>query len=155
VSNSDTQSIIAPEGPAFEDVTVGMKLPQLVKRPTPVSLFMFSAAIWMPHRLHYDLEFARSVGLKNIIVHGPLQIGYLIQMITNWLGENGTLKKLSYRHHASAFPGDELTCKGVIAATREEGGKGCVDIELTLENQDKDLLVSGTATVIIPTKRPK
>ncbi len=42
----------------FEDIQVGNEIPSLVKKPTSVDLFMFSAICWQPHRIHYDKEFA-------------------------------------------------------------------------------------------------
>ena len=136
----------------FEDITTGMKLVPLVKKPTKVNLFRFGAVTWITHRIHFDSDFARSLGLKDVIVHGPLQTCYLIQMITDWLGENGTVGKVSYRHHRPAFAGDVLMCTGVVKDKRIEGGKGCLEIELLVENQNKEKLTSGTALVYIPVK---
>ncbi len=142
--------MVTPTEVIFDDVKVGTAIRPLVKKPTTVSLFMFSAAMWLTHRIHFDYNFARSVGLKDIVVHGPLQGSYLVQMITDWLGENGTLRRLSYRHHTPAFPGDVLTCTGVVKDKRAEYGKGCLELDLLIENQNKERLTSGEATVYVP-----
>ncbi len=134
----------------FEDASVGMAIPALVKKPTTVGLFMFAAAVWLTHRIHYDREFARSVGLKDIVVISSLQFSYLIQMINDWMGESGTIRKLSYRHHAPAFQGDVLTCSGTITEKRVEDGKGCLTIDLLIENQNKQKITSGNAIVYVP-----
>ncbi len=51
----------------------------------PVTLFLFSAATANPHRIHYDLDFARSEGHPGLVVHGPLQV----LLMAEWLREGG------------------------------------------------------------------
>ncbi len=153
MSSEECKSGMTHKEVTFEEVTVGTNIPSLVKRPTTVSLFMFGAVTWITHRIHFDYNFARSRGLHDVVVHGPLQAGYLIQMITEWLGESGTLRKLSYRHHMPAFPGDVLTCTGVVKDKRAEDGKGCLEVELLIKNQHDERVSSGTATVHVPMKR--
>ena len=139
-----------PPGPLFETLAVGTRLPQLVKQPTTISLFMYGAANWVYHRVHYDQDYARSVGLRNVVVHGTLQASYLVQMITDWLGQSGILKKLSFRHHQPAYPGDVLTCSGVITNKCTKNGNCCVVIDLAVVNQDNEKTTTGTATVCFP-----
>jgi acyl dehydratase len=145
-----TRKGVAPRMPAFESLKKGMRLPHLIKQPTTMSLFMYGAANWVYHRIHYDQDYARSVGLRNVVVHGALQASYLVQMIVDWLGENGTLKKLSYRHHVPAYPGDRLTCSGVIKEKRIEGGNRWLVLDLAIVNQDNETTTTGTATVCFP-----
>jgi hydroxyacyl-ACP dehydratase HTD2-like protein with hotdog domain len=42
----------------FEDVKPGVALTPLVKRPTTVQLFRFSAVTWNAHRIHFDKPYA-------------------------------------------------------------------------------------------------
>lgn len=149
-SKASEQSGTRPEGPVFDDVELGTNIPTLVKRPTVVTLFLFGAAAWITHRIHYDQAYARSLNLKDVLVQGPLQAGYLVQMVTDWLCENGTIRKLTYRHHTPAYPGDVLTCTGKIKDKRVEDGKGCLDIELSIVNQNTEKVISGVAVVYIP-----
>jgi hydroxyacyl-ACP dehydratase HTD2-like protein with hotdog domain len=149
-----TRDKAAPRKPLFETLAVGMTLPQLVKRPTTMSLFMYGAANWVYHRVHYDQDYARSVGLRNVVVHGTLQACYLVQMMTDWLRENGILKKLSFRHHVPAYPGDVLTCSGLIKDKRTEDGNRFLVLDLTIVNQDNQKTTSGTATVYLFEKQP-
>ena len=142
-----TRDRATPRKPVFETLAKGMALPQLVKRPTTMSVFMYGAANWIYHRVHYDQDYARSVGLRNVVVHGTQQASYLVQMITDWLGENGILKKLSFRHHLPAYPGDVLTCSGIIRDKRTEDGYRCLVLDLAIINQDNEKTTSGTATV--------
>ena len=41
---------------------------------THLQAFLFSAATWNPHRIHYDRDYARDVdGYPGLVTHGPLQ----------------------------------------------------------------------------------
>jgi len=57
-----------------------------------IDLFLFSAACWLPHRIHYDRRYAQSEGLNDIAIHGPLQASWLSQLAAAWVrAHSGTL----------------------------------------------------------------
>lgn len=91
--------------------------------PREVDLFMFSAAIWLTHRIHYDREYARSEGYSDLLVPGPLQSSYIAQM----LGEvarrhGGRLSDLRLRHRTPVYCGEQLELiSRVVSAARHEG----------------------------------
>jgi hydroxyacyl-ACP dehydratase HTD2-like protein with hotdog domain len=85
-------------------------------QPDEVSLFLFSAATWLPHRIHYDRDYAMSEGHRDLLVHGPLQGSYLVQMVHEWLAQRGgVLESFRYRHVAPAYVGRELLCRAAIS----------------------------------------
>jgi hydroxyacyl-ACP dehydratase HTD2-like protein with hotdog domain len=134
----------------FEDVTVGMTLPPLTKIPSNTLLFLYSAITWNPQRIHFDKDYTLSEGYRDIIVHGPLRGAFLSQLLTRWIGEAGTLKKLSYANRDIAYVNEPLTCKGTVTRTWIEGGKGYVECEIWAENEQGTRLTPGQATVILP-----
>lgn len=139
-------------GPYFEDVAIGSALPELVKRPTTVQLFEFSAITWNPHRIHYDKEYALSEGHPDVLVHGPLQGAILGQFLTDWLGENGKLRRLSYSNRAVATPSDTLTCKGVVTDKYERDGENLIECEIWVEKQDGTRAAPGRAVAALPSR---
>lgn len=62
----------------------------------PVTLFMFSSATANAHRIHYDLDFARSEGHPELVVHGPLQV-LLMAGALSAQGEDFTGREFAYR----------------------------------------------------------
>ena len=78
----------------YEDVEVDTYLPSLVKHPTPRQLVMWAGASGDFYEIHYNTDFALSRGLPGIIVHGDLTGAFLAQLLTDWMGEQGTFKKL-------------------------------------------------------------
>lgn len=136
----------------FEDVTVGMALPPLRKTPSNILLFLYSAITWNPQRIHYDKDYTLTEGYRDIIVHGPLRGAFLSQLLIHWIGEAGTLKKLSYANRDIAYVNEPLTCKGTVTRKWLEAEKGYVECEIWVENEQGARLTPGNATVILPRK---
>ncbi|MGY1812080.1 hypothetical protein [Blastococcus sp. SYSU D00820] len=134
----------------FEDVAVGDELPALVVTVDETQMFLFSAATYNAHRIHYDKAWARDVeGYDDVLVQGPLQSALLARAVTDWIGGDGRLVTYSAQNRAVALPGQELTFGGRVTATRLEDGRGLVDLELAGRRGD-DVLMPGTATVALP-----
>lgn len=69
----------------FEDIAAGSEIPSLVKHPGNVQLFLFSTVTRNPHRIHYDKDFAALEGHRDLLIHGPLQGAFLVQLMTDWV----------------------------------------------------------------------
>ncbi|MBI2936157.1 MAG: dehydratase [Chloroflexi bacterium] len=136
----------------WEDVQENQELPPLVKQPTTQQLVKYAGASGDFYQIHYDKDFALKNNLPGVIVHGALKNAFLGQLVTNWIGEAGTLKKLSAQYRAMDFPGDTLTCKGRVAKKYIEGGQHYVECEIWLENGKGEKTTLGSATVILPSR---
>ena len=136
----------------FEDVEEGMELPPLVKRPTAVALFRYSAVTWNPHRIHYDKEWAQYEGYPAVLVQAHLHGAYLTQMVMDWIGPGGVLRKLSWSNRRFALPGDALTCKGRVTRKHVANGQHYVECDIWEENQDGEVCAPGTALVSLPSR---
>jgi hydroxyacyl-ACP dehydratase HTD2-like protein with hotdog domain len=111
--------------------------------PDAVDLFMFSAAAWLLHRIHYDLPFTTEHdGHPGLLIHGPLQGAYLVQSVERWLGHRARLRAVAYRHRAPAYLGDRLECGGTVE--RVDGDTATFD--LWVRKADGTVTTTGTAT---------
>jgi len=136
----------------FEDVWEATEIPPLVKPITLLQMCMYSAATWNFYKLHWDTNFSRGLGFKDANVHGPLFGAFLAQMLTDWIGPEGTLKRLAYANRGMSFPGDTLTCKGKVTRKYARDGQNLVECEVWVENQSGENLAPGTATVALPSR---
>jgi hydroxyacyl-ACP dehydratase HTD2-like protein with hotdog domain len=141
---------MAEEQVYFEDVEVGMAVPPLQKNPSNTLLFLYSAVTWNPQRIHYDKEYTLTEGYRDIVVHGPLRGAFLSQLMTRWIGEGGTLKKLSYANRDIAYVNEPLSCKGTVTRKWIEDGNGYVECDIWVENEHGSRLTPGNATVMLP-----
>ena len=130
----------------LEDVSVGQELPVVVRNASRVQLFLYSAATWNPHRIHYDVDYARFEGHPDVIVHGPLQGAWLSQYVTDWAGPEGRILGLSWQNRASALPEQDYRFRGRVTALEGD----TVRLEVWEEAGDGTVLMPGQATVRLP-----
>lgn len=139
--------------PYAEDVNVGDELPVLLKTPTAVQLFRYSAVTWNAHRIHLEPEYARKEGHPDILVQAHLHGAFLAQLVMDWAGPKARMTRFGWSNRGRAIPGDQLRCSGKVVAKRYEDGKHLVDLELLETNQKSETCAQGKATVSLPTRR--
>ena len=137
----------------WEDVTEGMELPSLVKEPTTRQLVQYAGASGDFYEIHYDKDFAIGNQLDGPILHGALKSAFLGQLVTDWIGPRGTLKRLQCQYRGMDAPGSPITAKGAVTRKYEEDGQCMVDCTIWLENAEGQNTTPGNATVILPSRR--
>ena len=124
-------------------VQVGQELPELVKHPTTRQLVQYAGASGDFYEIHYDQAFAKSVALPGVILHGLLKAAFLAQLVTDWLGDRGTLKTFEVSYRGLDVPGKPYRCRGRV--TKVEGED--VELEVWGEDPDGQRTTLGNATV--------
>jgi 3-methylfumaryl-CoA hydratase len=128
------------------DLNVGDALPERRHTPTNVSLFLYNAAVWNAHRIHYDEVYTKEVERHpGIVIDGPLQGDWLAQCVMNWLGDAGVLVRFSYSNRIATYLGETLVSGGRITAI--DAAQRRVDIELFVKNAEGNVTSPGGATV--------
>ncbi len=147
---SVSDSTLATPQRYIEDVSVGDRIPTLVRGIDEVQLYLFSAATFNSHRIHYDRRWTTEVeGYPDLLVHGPLQSALMAKEVTDWAGPRGFLTSITVRSHASAHPGQELTLTGEVTRIWTQDSRHLVELALSVTHGTR-LLISGTATVNLP-----
>jgi len=136
----------------FEDINVGDEIPKLVKNCTTQQLVMWAAGSGDMYPIHYDKDFAAGNGLPGVIVHGALKNAFLGQMLHDWVGEKGDIKKYGCQYRGMDVPGQDIICRGVITNKLPEGGQNLVELDIWTEKPDGDKTTPGKATVILPSR---
>ncbi|MCP3990696.1 MAG: acyl dehydratase [Actinomycetia bacterium] len=131
------------------DVAVGHELPVMTKNASRAQLFLYSAASFNPHRIHYDRDYAAVEGHPDVLVHGPLQGSWLTQYLTDWIGPRGRLRSVTWQNRVSAFPEQDLEFHGRVNAVDPETGE--VELEVWEQTADGTVLMPGSAIVVLPT----
>ena len=138
----------------WEDVKEGDESPVLVKdKVTRTDIVKYAGASGDFAKVHHDDIFAIRHGSdRGVFAMGMMSAGYLSHMLTDWLGD-GNLKKFRVRFASRVWPGDVLTCKGIITRKYTENGENRVDCVLSVENQHGEKVIAGSATADLPSKR--
>ena len=133
-------------GIKISELTVGEALPERSYTATNVSLFLYNAAIWNPHRIHYDEPYTTDVEKHpGVVIDGPLQGDWLNQVVVNWMGDSAALTSFNYSNRRASYLGETLTSGGAISAIDKEAGT--VDLELFIKNENGDVITPGSAQV--------
>jgi acyl dehydratase len=133
----------------FEDINVGDSIPSITKPAiSHLQLALYAGAGADHNPIHVDEEAAKAGGLPGIIAHGMLPLGFLGQLLTQWVPQRH-VRSLSARFIAMAFPGDVITCNGKVAGKREDAGQKLVDVEIVAQNQKGENIQLGKATVAL------
>mgnify|MGYP001266932056 FL=1 len=133
------------EYPDIATIEAGDELPVMHKRAGEAELFLYSAASFNPHRIHYDRAYANYEGHQDIVVHGPLQGSWLTQFITDWAGPRARLLSVEWQNRASAFVDEELSFSGAVISVDKVNGS--VELEIYERKQDGSVLMPAKATV--------
>jgi acyl dehydratase len=136
----------------FEDVQIGQSIPPLVKHPTKRQLVKWAGAAGEFYEIHYDKDFAHQKGLPGVIVHGMLMASFLGQMLTDWIGDEGTVKRMSTTNKAMVFPDQALTCKGTVTKKYIEQGEHLLEADIWLESEKGEKSVTCIAVISLPSK---
>lgn len=137
----------------YEDVTEGMNLPTLRKSPTTQQLVKYAGASGDYYQIHYDQSFARDNGLPDVILHGALKNAFLGQMMTDFIGLNGNLKKLSCQYRKMDIPGKPIYAKGTIKRKYIKDEEHIIECEIWLESEDGTVTTPGYAIASLPSKK--
>lgn len=128
------------------EIKEGQTIPILVKGPVRVrQLAMFAAATGEFVDIHYDKDYALSMGLPDIIIQGLYKTATIVQMLKDWIGNGEAVKRINVRHLGMDVVGNTLTAGGKVI--RITGNT--VECDVWIDNQNGERTVAGTAVLSI------
>lgn len=134
----------------YEDVQVGDEIPKLVKPPvTHLQLVRYAGASGDFNPLHTDPRIGELLGLGGIIAHGMLIMGFVGQMLSDYVGP-AALRKFGVRFKGMTHIDDVITCTGTITEKYEAGGEARIAGKVQAADQNGDVKVTGTFVAALP-----
>jgi acyl dehydratase len=107
----------------------------------------------VPERVHWDDDLARAVGTPRAYDYGPERTSWLIQQLTDWMGDDGFLLAHEMRIRRHNPVGDLLRITGTVEAVAPAADGIHVEVGQRAVNQDGELSATGHGTVLLP-RRP-
>ena len=107
----------------------------------------------VPERVHWENDLATDVGTPAAYDYGPERCSWLTHHLTNWMGDDGFLRRhrSQIRHHNVV--GDWIVISGQVTAKGvDDDGHAYVEVEQEARNQYGDLSARGTGTVWLPAR---
>ena len=136
----------------YEDVAIGSEITPLFKQPTTPQLAMWAEVSGDYNPIHHDEDLAHSKGLPGVIVPGQLAGCFLGQLVTDWIGRKGRLRKLVCNYRGMNLPDETIICRGEVSKKYIEAGEHCIECSLWVENANGEKTVSGRAVVTLPSR---
>jgi acyl dehydratase len=138
----------------FEDVTLGMKLPDIVKDIDQKVITRNAVASLDFNPIHTNPEWAKEVNLLGqgtTIAHGMCTFSFMASVITDWCyTKGGYIREIDSKFIAAVRPGDTITCRGIVAELHPRiRTEPFVVVKLTAENQQGELVAIANAKVVL------
>jgi acyl dehydratase len=157
----------------WEDVVEGEAIPELHKGIyTVTELFLFTHCVYGTTRApraalegeestdlggggRYDEEHARKRrNMPGQFDWGPQRVCWMSQIATDWMGDDGTLRRMDSRVRHPNVVGDTNTVRGEVARKYQQDGEHLVDLDVRAENQTGLATAFSRVTVALPTRAP-
>jgi acyl dehydratase len=121
-------------------------------RRGPVSttqLVKYAGASGDFNRIHFDQPFTLAAGLKGVIAHGMLTMGFAASCLSEAIGPRVFLKKVSARFLSPVWVDDTVDVTAVVTGTTPEG-EALVELEARVGDT---VVLKGKAAAIVMNER--
>ena len=134
----------------YEDVQVGDAIPKLLKSPiSHLQLVRYAGASGDFNPLHTDPKVGELVGTGGIIGHGMLIMGFVGQMLSDYVGPT-SLRKFDARFKGMSRIEDVITCTGTITEKYEADGEARIAGKVQAVDLNGDVKVTGRFVAALP-----
>ena len=104
--------------------------------------------VWdVPERVHWDEGLATSIGMPGPYDYGPQRIAWFDHRVSDWMGDDGWLKRLSVKLTAPNFVGDTSWIKAKVV---EKTDPDIVVLDLHTVDQRQRTTATAEAEVVLP-----
>lgn len=128
-------------------IEIGSQLPERIFWIDRALLKDYADASGDQNPIHQDEEFAKSVGLPNVIAHGMLTMALVGKFATDWAGGSASIKEFSARFIKPVIVAQgervDLTVNGTVVALDDSE----IKIDLVATSAGVKVLGMAKATV--------
>jgi acyl dehydratase len=132
----------------YDEVEVGQELPARTFPVKRVDLVKYAGASGDFNPIHWNENFATSVGLPNVIAHGMFTMAEGGRYVTDWAGDPGAMIEYGVRFSSMVVvPDDEGAEIEIIGKIENKLDDNAVVIALTARSAGEKVLTRAKATV--------
>ena len=106
----------------------------------------------IPIEWHFSRSQAQLNGEPQPFHFGAQARTLMARLITNWMGDDGFVRRFSWRHMVRTPVGDTVFCSGKVINKRVENGEHLVDLSVWQENIRGHVTEAAIATVSLLSK---
>ncbi len=105
-----------------------------------------------PSRGHVQPRYAQLIGMPRSYGYGASMGAWIMDYLTNWVGEHGFVTHSDMKYRAPAHTGDVTYLNGEVTSTGydEDTGDPIAMVDVTMTNQKDAVMAKGSATIQLP-----
>lgn len=84
--------------------------------------------------LHFDAEYARSLGYRDIVIAGVFTASFFPKLVTDWLRDQVCIERIQVRFKAPAYLNETVTYRGRVVSKKTEENARKIECELWSED---------------------
>ncbi len=137
----------------WNDVAEGQDLPTGYTMPVTWTKLVHSVSGTRDFNpQHHDPDFCKEMGYERPFVMLNFYQALLGRLISDWIGEEGFLRKFHMEMRKLNSLYDTMSIKGKVTRKYIEGSDHLVDLDVWIENDKQGLTTPATCTVVLPAK---
>jgi len=137
----------------FEDVEIGDALPAWSRTTNFMHWNRYAAVNDEFVPFHMDDEDGRKAGnAQGAFGMGNLRYAYLVNALTDWIGEEGEIREIGCQYRAINQKNDTLTVVGKVVEKEIVDGENRVKLTTNVMNQAGEATCPGHAIVALPNR---
>lgn len=132
------------------NVTVGTTLPVYEVLVDRQPMKTMAALLGDPNPIHWDPRATAELGMGTRPVNqGPLNMGYLMTMLTGWAGGRDRIISFRVRFMRNVLADDRVRATGTVTAVRATEAGRVADCDIVLSVVGEEDALVGTASVLL------
>lgn len=128
---------------------VGQKIEEKIFSINRADLRAYADASGDQNPIHQSEEFAKSVGLENVIAHGMFTMGLVGQYLSSVAGSSSKVREFSARFTKPVVVPADTEVELLVSATVTEMGDGFAKLEVSAICNDIRVLGMTKATILL------
>jgi acyl dehydratase len=133
----------------MRDLAVGTTIPSQTYVMNRQTLIDYANASGDQNPIHQNEEFAKSVGLPDVIAHGMLTMALASRFVAQWAGDVSKVKEFSARFTKPVVVPAGVDVELVVSAVIDEVSARSVTLDITAECTGIKVLGMAKATIAL------
>ena len=133
----------------MRDLAVGSAIPSCSYVINRQTLIEYANASGDQNPIHQNEEFAKSVGLPNVIAHGMLTMALVSRFVAQWAGDVSKVKEFSARFTKPVVVPADVDVELIVSAVIDEVTARSVTLDITAECAGVKVLGMAKATIAL------
>ena len=133
----------------MRDLAVGTTIPSQTYVMNRQTLIDYANASGDQNPIHQNEEFAKSVGLPDVIAHGMLTMALASRFVAQWAGDVSKVKEFSARFTKPVVVPADVDVELVVSAVIDEVTARSVTLDISAECAGIKVLGMAKATIAL------